>query len=160
MGGGGGPPRVNVPEEVIQEAFDNGEDFTLESNEQTIVTKDLTIPAGVVFTVKGVLDLGEGNTFSELGQLIVDGGRVQNEGSDVVLSGDSTTIFQNQGQLDIDGTLTVNKEVNITKTGDERFELIRVNELILKDNAKISLTGVGGDYRERTLLSGGIAYIY
>ena len=32
MGGGGGPPRVNVPEEVIQEAFDNDENFTLESN--------------------------------------------------------------------------------------------------------------------------------
>ena len=106
----------------------------------------MTIPAGVVFTVKGVLDLGEGNTLTEEGQLIVDGGRIQNEAANVVLSGESTTIFQNQGKLDIDGTLTVNKEVSfITKTGDETFELINVNRLILKDNAKISLTGVGGE---------------
>ena len=144
MGGGGGPPRVNVPEEVIQEAFDNGEDFTLESNEQTNLTKDLTIPAGVVFTVKGVLDLGEANIFTELGQLIVDGGRVQNEASDIVLSGNGTTIFQNQGQLDIDGTLTVNKQVNIkTTTGDGRYEYINVKTLILDKDAEISVTGQG-----------------
>jgi hypothetical protein len=144
MGGGGGPPHVNVPEEVIQEAFDNGEDFTLAENETTNLTKDLTIPAEVVFTVKGVLDLGEGNTLTEEGQLIVDGGRIQNENADLVLSGDSTTIFENQGQLDTDGTLTVNKEVKfITTLEDNIWESIRVNTLILGDNAKISLTGLG-----------------
>lgn len=143
MGGGGGPPRVNVPEQVIQDAFDKGEDFTLESNEQTNLTKDLTIPAEVVFTVKGVLDLGEGNTLTEEGQLIVDGGRIQNEAADVVLSGDSTTIFQNQGELETDGTLTINKDIDFRETlMDLSHEYIKVNSLVLNGDATVTFNSI------------------
>jgi len=132
MGIGAGPPRIIVPEEEIQEAFNNGEDFTIESNEQVNLTGDLVIPAGRVLTVKGVLDLGEGNTLTENGQLKIVGGEIVNQMSHIILNGETWTELTEDGQIDIDGNITVEKDTGVTispKNLNSSYNYIRANTL-------------------------------
>ena len=60
MGGGGGPGR-DIPQEVIQDALNAGEDFTLEENQTSTFTEDFEIPVGRTFTNDGTIDLGDIN---------------------------------------------------------------------------------------------------
>ena len=127
MGGGGGPGR-EIPEQVIQDALNNGEDFTLAENETTTFTEDLEIPQGRTLTVKGTLDLGDGNTLTENGRLVIDGGRIINDLGSVKLISDQTTRIL--GQILIDGVLTLGatgivKQIEVEPTPESAIPVIK-----------------------------------
>tara|TARA_B110000858_G_scaffold197938_1_gene261609 strand:+ start:3104 stop:4357 length:1254 start_codon:yes stop_codon:yes gene_type:complete len=102
MGGGGGPGR-EIPEQVIQDALNNDEDFTLDENETTNLTKILIIPEGRTLTNNGTIDLGEAGLEIQ-GSLINNGTITNNEASIEIKTGSAVT---NNGTIDINGNLYI-----------------------------------------------------
>ena len=137
MGGGGGPGR-EIPEQVIQDALNNEEDFTLEENETTTFTEDLEIPQGRTLTVRGTLDLGDGNTLLENGKLIIDGGSIINEASDIILDGEATEII-NGGSIAINGTLTVKNDIVVAKVPELGNPVVTAKKMILKGGVTLEV---------------------
>ena len=121
MGGGGGPGR-EIPEQVIQDAFNNGEDFTLEENETTNLTEILIIPEGRTLTNNGTIDLGESG-LEITGNLINNGTITNQEASIEIKTGSAVT---NNGTIDINGNLYISViprgYVNVSNNGIYNFE--------------------------------------
>ena len=137
MGGGGGPGR-EIPEQVIQDALNNGEDFTLEENETSTFTEDFEIPEGTTLTIKGTLDLGDGNTLTERGKLVIDGGSIINEASNIILDGETTEII-NGGSIAINGVLTVNNDIVVAKVPEFGNPIVTAAKMILKGGVNLEV---------------------
>ena len=108
MGGGGGPGR-EIPEQVIQDTLNNGEDFTLEENTTTNLTQNLIIPEGRTFTNNGTIDLGESG-FEIIGNL-VNNGTITNQNAQISLVDGSSV--RNYGSIITDGTLKIQGEIAV-----------------------------------------------
>jgi hypothetical protein len=140
MGRGGGP--ITIPEAVIEEAFNKGEDFTISENEIAILTEPLEVPTGSTLLVEGTIDLGEGNILNVAvgSTLKLDGGTLTNTASDVEVSGILTS---DNGQINIAGDLTVKSTGTAEFAGDNE---ITCNGLIVEAGGKLS--GVGSSTKE------------
>ena len=152
MGGGGGPGR-EIPEQVIQDALNNGEDFTLEENETSTFTEDFEIPEGTTLTIRGTLDLGDGNTLTETGKLVIDGGRVINEASNIILDGETTEII-NGGSIAINGVLTVNNDIVVAQVPEFGNPFVTAKKMILKGGVKLEVKDRDLTTKEEEWLAG------
>lgn len=144
MGGGGGPTIIIVAQEVIQAALDASDDFTLEENEKSTFTTDLTVPPGTTLTIKGTLDLGDGNTLLVKGELVINGGSITNEDSNIKVVDNGTIELRNGGEIVISGNLeledTSNLVIDLRADKTDSFR-IDVNKLLIKDQAKVIYRG-------------------
>ena len=146
MGGGGGPGR-EIPEQVIQDALNNGEDFTLRQNETTTLTQNLTVPAETTLTIEGTIDLGDGNTFQIVGdgEVIVTGsGIITNAASNIKVVDTATLQLQSGADILIDGNLELEDDsrLKVVFTASKAQTRINVNVFSITGNATFEYEGV------------------
>jgi len=128
MGGGGGPGR-DIPEQVIKDTLNNGEDFTLAENETTYLTKILIIPEGRTLTNNGTIDLGEAGL--EIQGSLINNGTITNQEARISITKNGNVV--NGGNINLDGkisistintTVTFIKIQNIGQIKASRFEVV------------------------------------
>ena len=136
MGGGGGPTIIVIPQNVIQDALNAGDNFTLEENEKSIFSEDFEIPADTTFTNNGTIDLGEID-FNILGTF-VNNGTVTNSSANIII--------QEEGYMINNGSVTINGDIILNAYADTLIEKLRnsgifqASELILETNSSSQLT--------------------
>ena len=172
MGGGGGPGR-EIPEQVIQDALNNEEDFTLEENETTNLTEILIIPEGRTLTNNGTIDLGEaglqieGNlinngtiTNNQSTMDIYQGGKVENRGTIILSNGTVKYVGDNTGQITLKNegimkfeTLSIATPEDVTSTVSlSNSSSFIVDRIEATGPGELAFSGFGGDSDSRANL--------
>jgi hypothetical protein len=116
MGRGGGP--ITIPEAVIEEAFNKGEDFTISENEIAILTEPLEVPTGRTLLVEGTIDLGGNILNVAVGSTLkLDGGTLTNAaGSELNVDGNVEAVNSNINTPDTTVTVNAGGAVNAVDT--------------------------------------------
>ena len=133
MGGGGGPGR-EIPEQVIQDALNNGEDFTLEENDTTNLTENLIIPEGRTLTNNGTIDLGESGL--EITGNLINNGTITNQAAGITVL--KTGEIANFSVININGTIVINTDGSFTFTN--KGEVTAQKLEVIGDDPEVSIT--------------------
>jgi hypothetical protein len=146
---------VNVPEEVIQEAFDNGENFTLEENETTTLTQNLIVPSAVTFINKGTIDLKE-STLEILGDFI-NQGTVTNQEASIVIKENGNLTNNNLGVITLNGNIQLipGGKGSLTNEGKLTAMQLEVNGNNPDVSTTLSLKGEESIFNVKNIINNG-----